>query len=56
MQSAKKKEDGFLRLRVTEEVPNEETYNYRTKREDSFFEFPEELREFLGGLNGKKQR
>jgi len=55
MQSVKKETDGFLRLRITEETP-EEDYEFRTGNENSLFEFPEELREFLGGLNGKKQR
>jgi len=55
MHSIKKETDGFLRLRVTEEVP-EETYEESIKKVASMFEFPEELDEFLRGLNGKKQR
>ena len=54
MHSTKKETDGFLRLRVTEEIP-EEPYESPIKG-SSFLEFPEELEEFLRGLNGKKQR
>jgi len=54
MQSAKKETDGFLRLRINEEIP-EEPYESPIQGA-SFLEFPEELEEFLRGLNGKKQR
>jgi hypothetical protein len=56
MQSVKKETDGFLRLRVTEEIPTQEDYSYETKNDSSFFDFPEELAAFLGGLNGKRKR
>lgn len=48
--------DGFLCCRIREEPPEIEDDGDFINESSSVFDFPEELADFLRGLNGKKQR